>query len=163
MVLSTTPTRHHLAKSTSGILAAADRAEPKIRRAMLAALDKLQAAVPDLESLIAAGKLDAVISAVTGQSLPPELLGAIRDATMTAAIQSAETGGFKVAFNDVNEALEAADIAPTEADIVMVPSNMVKLDGKKAEQCIKLLTIIDDHDDVQKVSANLDFDESEIS
>jgi transcriptional/translational regulatory protein YebC/TACO1 len=38
----------------------------------------------------------------------------------------------------------------------------VKLDGKKAEQCIKLLEIIEDHDDVQKVSANLDFDESEI-
>lgn len=65
-------------------------------------------------------------------------------------------------FNAVNEALEAAGIAPSEAGIVMVPSNMVKLDGKKAEQCIKLLEIIEDHDDVQKVSANLDFDESEI-
>lgn len=66
------------------------------------------------------------------------------------------------AFNGVSEALEAAGIAPTEAGIVMVPSNMVKLDGKKAEQCIKLLEIIEDHDDVQKVSANLDFDESEL-
>lgn len=65
-------------------------------------------------------------------------------------------------FNAVNEALEAAGIAPSEAGIVMVPSNLVKLDGKKAEQCIKLLEIIEDHDDVQKVSANLDFDESEI-
>ena len=66
------------------------------------------------------------------------------------------------AFNAVSEALEAAGIAPSEASLVMVPSNMVKLDGKKAEQCIKLLEIIEDHDDVQKVSANLDFDESEI-
>lgn len=66
------------------------------------------------------------------------------------------------AFNGVSEALEEAGIVPLEAGIVMVPSNMVRLDGKKAEQCIKLLEIIDDHDDVQKVSANLDFDESEL-
>ncbi len=66
------------------------------------------------------------------------------------------------AFNGVNEALEAAGIATVEADIVMVPSNLVKLDGKKAEQCIRLLELIEEHDDVQKVSANLDFDESEL-
>ncbi len=82
------------------------------------------------------------------------------DLTRDGDLFEVETG--PEAFHSVSEALEAAGISPIEAGIVMVPSNMVKLDGKKAEQCIKLLTSIDDHDDVQKVSANLDFDESEL-
>ena len=45
-------------KSSKDILAAADKAEPKIRRAMLDALRALEAAVPDLESLIAAGNIN---------------------------------------------------------------------------------------------------------
>jgi len=65
-------------------------------------------------------------------------------------------------FHAVREALEKAGIVPVEASIDMEPSNLVHLDGKKAEQCIKLLEAVEDHDDVQKVSANLDFDESEL-
>ncbi len=82
------------------------------------------------------------------------------DLTRDGDLFEVETG--PEAFNGVSEALEEAGIVPMEAGIIMVPSNMVRLDGKKAEQCIKLLEIIDDHDDVQKVSANLDFDESEL-
>jgi YebC/PmpR family DNA-binding regulatory protein len=65
-------------------------------------------------------------------------------------------------FNDVRAALEGAEIATREASLIMSPQTMVRLDGKKAQQCIKLLEVIEDHDDVQKVYANLDFDESEI-
>ncbi len=75
--------------------------------------------------------------------------------------------GFEVysspeAFEAVQGALEAAKIDPSEASVVMEPQNYVHLDGKKAEQCLRLLDVLEDHDDVQKVYANLDFDESEL-
>jgi YebC/PmpR family DNA-binding regulatory protein len=66
------------------------------------------------------------------------------------------------AFNAVIVALEEAEIVAIETSIDMEPSNVVHLDGKKAEQCIKLLEVIEEHEDVQKLSANLDFDESEL-
>ena len=36
---------------------------------------------------------------------------------------------------------------------------MVHLEGKKAEQCLRLLEILEDHDDVQNVYANLEVDD----
>ena len=42
----------------------------------------------------------------------------------------------------------------------MEPTNTVKLEGKKAEQCLKLLEMLQDHDDVQNVYANLEVDDS---
>ena len=65
-------------------------------------------------------------------------------------------------FEAVQGALEAAKIDPSEASVVMEPQNYVHLDGKKAEQCLRLLEVLEDHEDVQKVYANLDFDESEL-
>jgi YebC/PmpR family DNA-binding regulatory protein len=59
------------------------------------------------------------------------------------------------AFSAVQQALEQAGIAVGEASIVMEPQNTVELEGKKAEQCLKLLDILEDHDDVQQVYANL--------
>ncbi len=66
------------------------------------------------------------------------------------------------AFAPVREALEKAGIAPTEASIVMEPQTVVHLEGKKAQQCVKLLESLEEHDDVQRVSANLEFDEADL-
>jgi YebC/PmpR family DNA-binding regulatory protein len=60
------------------------------------------------------------------------------------------------AFHAVQQALEAAEIATDEASLVMEPTSMVELDGKKAEQCLKFLEMLEDHEDVQQVYANLD-------
>lgn len=104
-----------------------------------------------------------VISAeVTGEE---QLMEVVLDAgadDLTRVDDTFEVQSPPEAFNAVIEALETAGIVPLESSIDMEPSNLVHLDGKKAEQCIKLLEIIEDHDDVQKVSANLDFDESEL-
>jgi YebC/PmpR family DNA-binding regulatory protein len=62
-------------------------------------------------------------------------------------------------FPAVREALGQAGIEPSEASIVMEPSTVVHLDGKKAEQCLRLLEILEDHDDVQNVYANLEVDD----
>ena len=47
-------------------------------------------------------------------------------------------------------------VQPTEAGIAMEAQNSVQLEGKKAEQCLKLLDLLEDHDDVQGVHANLE-------
>ena len=44
----------------------------------------------------------------------------------------------------------------------MVPKNLVKLEGKTAQQMMKLMDALDDHDDVQNVWSNFDIEEKEI-
>jgi len=62
----------------------------------------------------------------------------------------------------VKQALEAAGLVATEAELAWIPTTTVKVEGETAEQLIKLLEAIEDLDDVQKVDANFDMDESEI-
>jgi transcriptional/translational regulatory protein YebC/TACO1 len=44
----------------------------------------------------------------------------------------------------------------------MIPQNSVKLDGKKAEQMLKMMDVLDDHDDLQNVYANFDISDEEM-
>ena len=44
----------------------------------------------------------------------------------------------------------------------MIPQNYVKLEGKPAQQMIKLMESLEEHDDVQNVSSNFDISEKEI-
>ena len=67
------------------------------------------------------------------------------------------------AFPAVQAALEEAAIEPSEAKLVMEPQNCLMLDGDKASKCLRLLDLFEEHDDVQNVWANLDFDESQVS
>ncbi len=66
------------------------------------------------------------------------------------------------AFGAVSAALERAGIEPAEAALVMEPQNLIRLEGNKARQCVKLLEVLEDHDDVQNVYANLDVDEADL-
>ncbi len=59
-------------------------------------------------------------------------------------------------FEGVKEALQQAHIQPSVAEVTFLPQNQVKLEEKAAEQMLKLMEILDDHDDVQKVHANFD-------
>jgi YebC/PmpR family DNA-binding regulatory protein len=63
-------------------------------------------------------------------------------------------------FHEVQQALERAGIVPGEAALVFEPKNTVELEGKQAQQCLRLLDVLQDHDDVQNVYANLEVDES---
>jgi YebC/PmpR family DNA-binding regulatory protein len=56
----------------------------------------------------------------------------------------------------VKAALAGKDIATTSADLAKVPQNMISLGEKEAEQALKLMEALEDHDDVQRVSSNLD-------
>lgn len=64
-------------------------------------------------------------------------------------------------FNDVYEAIKNAGLSPISAEITMVPKTSVKLEGKDAQAMLKFYDALDDHDDVQKISANFEVDESE--
>ena len=65
-------------------------------------------------------------------------------------------------FESVTEALKAAGIEPQAAEISMIPQNYIALTGSDAKTMMKLYDAIDDNDDVQKVYANFDIDESEM-
>jgi len=65
-------------------------------------------------------------------------------------------------FETVAEAVKNAGIEPQVAEISMIPQNFIKLEGADAKQMLKLYEAIEDHDDVQKVFANFDIDESEM-
>ena len=66
------------------------------------------------------------------------------------------------AFEAVHEAIKAAGIEPQAAEISMIPQNYIALTGADAQTMLKLYEAIDDNDDVQKVYANFDIDESEM-
>jgi len=63
-------------------------------------------------------------------------------------------------FPDLREAIEGAGIQPLTAEISMIPSTTVELQGKAAETMLKLMELLDDHEDVQNVFANFDIDPS---
>ncbi len=66
------------------------------------------------------------------------------------------------ALEPVRTALVKAGIEPDSAEVTMIPTNGVRLEGKKAEQMLKLMEILEDHEDVQNVFANFDIDEAEM-
>ena len=65
-------------------------------------------------------------------------------------------------FEAVRDAVKALGVEPASAEVAMVPQNYVKLQGKEAQQMLKLMEALDDHDDVQHVWANFDIEEKEI-
>jgi YebC/PmpR family DNA-binding regulatory protein len=65
-------------------------------------------------------------------------------------------------FQAVLEAVKGLGIEPDAAEITMLPQNYLKLEGKQAQQMVKLMEALDDHDDVQHVWSNFDIEEKEI-
>ena len=66
------------------------------------------------------------------------------------------------AFHKVLEAVKAMGIEPGAAEIAMLPQNYVKLEGKTAQQMVKLMEAAEDHEDTKKVWSNADIEEKEI-
>ena len=59
-------------------------------------------------------------------------------------------------FEAVKSALDEKKIPYSQADLTMIPQTTIKLESKQAEQMLKLMEALEDHDDVQKVFANFD-------
>jgi YebC/PmpR family DNA-binding regulatory protein len=63
------------------------------------------------------------------------------------------------AYESVKAAIEGAGLKYTSAEITMVPQNTVKIEGKEAEQMLRLMEALEDSDDVQHVYSNFDISE----
>ncbi len=57
-------------------------------------------------------------------------------------------------YSDVAAALENAGLEPETKQITRIPTTTVELDGEAARKVLRLMEALDDHDDVQNVSAN---------
>lgn len=60
------------------------------------------------------------------------------------------------AFEDVRAALEAHGLTFGVAEVTMMPQNTVQVEAKQAEQLIRLMDALEDHDDVRNAYANFD-------
>jgi YebC/PmpR family DNA-binding regulatory protein len=65
-------------------------------------------------------------------------------------------------FQKVVDQLKAAQITPAAAEVSMLPQNYVKLTGKQADQMLRLMEELEDHEDVSHVYSNFDIEEAEL-
>ncbi len=66
------------------------------------------------------------------------------------------------AYEPVFEAVKKAGIEVVHSEVGMIPQNYIKLEGAAANQMIRLLEAIEDHDDVQNVYSNFDVDQKQL-
>jgi YebC/PmpR family DNA-binding regulatory protein len=62
----------------------------------------------------------------------------------------------------VKQALEGAGLVAQEAEIAWIPKNTVRVEGDNAQALLKLIEVLEDLDDVQKVDANFEMDDAEL-
>ena len=102
-----------------------------------------------------------------------EKSAADEETLMTAAIEagaddfSDDNGNWEIlsapeSFDAVAEAVRALGVEPASAQVAMLPKNFVMLEGKPAQQMLKLIGALDDLDDIRHVWSNFDIDEKEI-
>jgi YebC/PmpR family DNA-binding regulatory protein len=102
-----------------------------------------------------------IIQVEKGKTDEEELMMSVLDAG--ALDMSTEEDYFEIVtpynkFEEVKQALDAKEIPYIQAEMTMVPQTTIKLEGKQAEQMLRLMEELEDHDDVQKVYANFDID-----
>lgn len=80
-------------------------------------------------------------------------------------VRSEDDGTFTVVtgqevLEQVKNGLLAHGVKVEGAELTMLPKTEVRVEGKEAEQLIRLLDMLEDHDDVQEVHSNFTMDES---
>jgi YebC/PmpR family DNA-binding regulatory protein len=106
-------------------------------------------------------------------TIEPDKIG--EDALMEVAIeagaqdiQPGHDGGWEITTEPgdiaaVQQALETAKIPYSSADVAMVPLNSVEVAGKEAQQVLKLIDLLEEHDDVQNVYSNVEIADEELA
>jgi YebC/PmpR family DNA-binding regulatory protein len=62
-------------------------------------------------------------------------------------------------FFEIKTALEQKGFKPETAETQMIPTSTISISGREAETMLKLMEVLDEHDDVQHVFANFDISE----
>ncbi|MFA5839182.1 MAG: YebC/PmpR family DNA-binding transcriptional regulator [Candidatus Margulisiibacteriota bacterium] len=65
-------------------------------------------------------------------------------------------------FEQVRDTLKEKGFNPASADVTMVPLTTVKIMGEEAQKVLKLVSSLEDNDDVQAVHANFDISDEEM-
>jgi YebC/PmpR family DNA-binding regulatory protein len=60
------------------------------------------------------------------------------------------------AFEPIRSALTKAGLEPSSAELAMVPSTYITVDGETGRRVLQLVETLEEHDDVQNVYANFD-------
>ena len=63
------------------------------------------------------------------------------------------------AHHTVIEALQKANLPTVSAELALMPKNLMTVDSKHAAAMLRMLEVLEDHDDVQNVYSNFDYDE----
>jgi YebC/PmpR family DNA-binding regulatory protein len=110
-------------------------------------------------------KPKGVISIAAGRTSEDKLMELALEAGADDIVSEAQ--GFTVyttqqAFEAVRDAIKKAGIEPDEAEVKKLADNNVPLEGAKAQQLLKLVEVLDDHDDVQTVWDNSDISDAEM-
>ncbi len=95
------------------------------------------------------------------------LNGIEEDAVLTAALEAgaddvkATDDGYEVYTSPgdlaaIAEALREAGLEVESSDITRIPTTTVHVEGKEAEQVLRMMELLEEHDDVQQVYANFD-------
>ena len=67
------------------------------------------------------------------------------------------------AFHAVQDALAARQLAVDSAELTMVPKNTVRVEGADAERILRLMEVLEELDDVSRVSSNFDIDAAQLA
>jgi YebC/PmpR family DNA-binding regulatory protein len=59
-------------------------------------------------------------------------------------------------YNDIYDIIQKKNLKTSFSEITFIPTTTIKLDEKKAAQCLNLVEQIENHDDVQNVYSNYD-------
>lgn len=65
-------------------------------------------------------------------------------------------------FETIRAALEAKGIVPASAEVTMLPTSTIKVQGSEAQSLLQLMESLEDQEDVQNVYGNFDIPEEEI-
>jgi YebC/PmpR family DNA-binding regulatory protein len=65
-------------------------------------------------------------------------------------------------FQHVLDSVKGLGLEPSSAEVAMLPQNYVRLEGKTAQQMVKLMESLEEHDDVRHIWSNFDIAEKEI-
>ena len=133
----------HLLEKHSGNLASTNAVAWMFTKKGYIVVEKSKAPVVDEEKLLAA-VLDAGADDLQDDGDSWEVLSAPES------------------FTAVHEAVKQLGVEPATAQVSLIPQNYVKLEGKVAQQMLKLMEALDDQDDVQHVWSNFDISEKEI-
>jgi YebC/PmpR family DNA-binding regulatory protein len=93
-------------------------------------------------------------SAVSEDKLMEIALEAGADDLQTEGADTFDVYASPENFEQVRQALEKNNIPTLEAKLGMMPSTYVKLEESKSKQALRLMEMLDDHDDVQNVWSN---------